>query len=134
VGVGRDVIAEPAKLEIPNLTLYVSRAMGADFEGWANDFLIKGNSSDEKEKSGAIWLADSGGKEVARLALSHVGISGLTTDPGDPSRYKVSLYVEGMRFSIGGAKAKERKAVNLAAAKVAPTSESKVVPAKATKK
>lgn len=134
VGEQRDSTVMAAKVEIPNLTLTVARAQGAEFEAWANDFLVKGNNGDDKEKAGALVFLDPALKETARLSLSNVGISGLTVDPKDPARLKVSLYVEGMRYTLAGAKPKAIKSAAVAA-KVAPAkAAAKVVPAKATKK
>jgi hypothetical protein len=134
IGEQRNSIATAAKVEIPNLTLSVARAQGAEFEAWANDFLVKGNNGDDKEKSGAIVFLDPTLKETARLSLTNVGISGFTVDPKDPARLKVSLYVEGMRYTLGGAKPKAVKSAAVAAKAAPAKAAAKVVPAKATKK
>jgi hypothetical protein len=130
IGVTRETTLQLAKVIVPNLTLTVGRGGAQDFEAWADDFLVKGNNSDEKEKSGAIVFTDQTmQKELARVTLGHVGVAGLSPS-ADGTDVNVTLYVESMRFTVGGAKPKEAK-LAAAASKAAPL---KLAPAKAVKR
>jgi hypothetical protein len=134
IGIVREPTKHAAKVTVPNITFKVSRASSADFEAWAEDFLLNG---DDKEKSGAIVLLDQSLKgELARVSLNHVGIAGLSPS-ADGAYFMATVYVESMRFSVGGAKVKEVKsaAVSKVAgeSKLAPAS-AKVVPAAAVEK
>jgi hypothetical protein len=132
VGEQRDYVKESGKLEIPDLTISVSRERAAEFEAWAEDFLLKGNNGSEKEKSGALVFLDPTLKsELGRVSLSNVGIAGLETDKSNPMHLSVRLYVEGMRLSVGGNKP---KALKLKAAATSKTAPAKLTPAAATKK
>ncbi len=108
VGAARQQEKEPGKLELPNLKLYVAMSKAQDFQSWFDDFVVKGNSGESQEKSGAlVYLAANGQDELARVTLQNVGIFRSAPRDAQPSaergaEWVVELYVESMRLSIGG--------------------------------
>ncbi|MCI0439288.1 MAG: phage tail protein, partial [Chloroflexi bacterium] len=104
IGDARDYLREPGKLEIPNLKLTISAADIQPWYVWFEDFVIKGNATQDKELSGSITLLGPDLKEeLATIELKQVGIFSLGLEPQDANqdafaRFKVELYVEQMSF------------------------------------
>ncbi len=100
VGELRDYQLEPSKVELPNIRLYVAPAGAADFVAWHEDFVLKGNATEDKEKSGSVALLSADGKEtLVELKLHNVGIFGLHDVLLDGTRaLQVDLYVERMEL------------------------------------
>ena len=107
VGELRDYQKEPTTIEYPNIRLYVSPADAADFIAWHEDFVLKGNCGDDREKTGSIALLASNGKDTAaELKLIHVGIFALHDVMLAGSRaLQVDLYAERMELVRPGATA-----------------------------
>jgi hypothetical protein len=98
VGEVRDYQLEPAKIELPNIRLYLSPTDAADFLAWHEDFVLKGNAAQDKEKNGSLELL-SGKETVVELKLHNVGIFGLRDVLLDGTRaLQVDLYVERMEL------------------------------------
>lgn len=92
-----------ASVEIPNLVFTITSSKADGFVSWFQDSVINGNAT---EKNGAIVLLNQDrSKELSRISLSGVGIFALSigNDDAGISRFKAKLYVEGMRYSVGGA-------------------------------
>lgn len=106
VGEQRFPHKEPGKLEFPNLKLTIGESSLSSWAGWFDDFVLKGNNGDDKEKSGRIAFLSSDLKtELAEIKLLNVGIYRLDPDPEDPTsadkiaRFTAELYVERMEFN-----------------------------------
>jgi phage tail-like protein len=100
---------EPGKIDFPNLRVTVAEAYAQTWIDWYEDFVRKGNNSDDYEKSGSIkFLAQDMTTELARVDLFGVGIFNLTDErPLDAgantiSRLVAELYVERMAFVFPG--------------------------------
>lgn len=108
VGELRDQAKEPGKYSLSNLTFTCSEADAADWMTWHEDFVIKGNCTDDKEKNAVITYKDQTlAKDLIVLTLKHVGIFNLTFDPltnGDDKihRIKVECYVEEIDAQFSG--------------------------------
>ena len=97
VGQYRDVDLEPTgHAELGNLvvTLPESRAQG--FQDWFEDFVIKGNSGQSREKHGTL---ESGSFS---LEFGNLGVSAITRPSGQPGamirKTRVEMYCESVRF------------------------------------
>ena len=104
VGELRDYQKAPSSLEIPNVKLTVSEAYAGTWASWLDDFLVKGNNSNDKERDGSIVYLDyTRQTELGRLNLFNCGIIGLSpqkTQAGSDAirRVQAELYCERMEF------------------------------------
>jgi hypothetical protein len=105
IGEQRDYTKAPVNLEIPNLVFYVSESHADSIAKWHEDFVVKGNNGQDKEKNGRIDLLSSSGQAVYSLELQHLGITHFTPEPyaaDDATRkVRVEMYVEQMKFTPG---------------------------------
>lgn len=106
VGEMRDYEKEPVALEMPNLVISIPEVLGQEFFKWHEDFVIKGNNTDDKEKGGTLeFLADAKvGKSFMVLQFNNVGIFKLSPDKMEAGsegirRIKAEMYCEDIRFS-----------------------------------
>jgi hypothetical protein len=107
VGELRDYQKEPAHIEIPNLVVTLAESHAHDFVAWHEDFVIRGNSGENNEKSGTLELLAPNLQEV----LFTVGFRGLgifklsRVDSGTTietiPRLQASMYCEEMTFTVG---------------------------------
>jgi len=107
-GAGSVYELEPTSMEIPNLVVYTTPDATQDWLAWFDDFVIKGNSGDDKERSGSLIFMNDAGTEVARVGLSHLGLFKVTpekVEAGSESirRVKCEMYCEDMSFKFGTA-------------------------------
>ena len=109
IGDARDYVKEPGKLEFPNLRVTLAETGAATWEAWFEDFVVKGDNDDAKEKSGAIvFLAPDLKRELGRVELFDVGIFALrraAQQAHDESvrRVTAELYCERMELQAAGA-------------------------------
>jgi len=97
---------EVTKLEIPNLKITFPVADIEPWAAWFDEFVIKGQNSQDKELSGVIELLDPGGEVLGRVDLLQVGIFSLSVERSEEvpaagvSRYVAELYAEkiGIQF------------------------------------
>jgi phage tail-like protein len=110
IGEIRDYEKAPSALEIPNVALTMAEANAGSWAAWLDDFLVKGNNSNDKERDGSIVYLDyTRQTELGRLNLFNCGIIRLApqkAQAGSESVRKVraELYCERMEFeskSIG---------------------------------
>lgn len=93
------------KIDIPNIKLRIVESQSKDFFAWHQDFVIKGNSSSENEKSGSLlFLSPDLKTELFRLDFSGLGIFALDPDPLTLSTNTIrhvtaQLYCDKMIFS-----------------------------------
>jgi hypothetical protein len=98
-GADRDYLKEPGKLEFPNVVLYVDRAKADDFVRWHEDFVIKGNNDEGKERSGTLRLTGSW-RDLA-VRFYNAGIFRIAdVVEGNSRLLKVYLYVERMELAL----------------------------------
>lgn len=96
----------PGKLEFPNLVVTFASASGPSWLSWFEDFVVKGNNGDDKEKSGRIvFLAPNLKDELGSIDLFHVGIYQLDDGVFDPvnepsALMRAYLYVERMKLNV----------------------------------
>jgi phage tail-like protein len=99
---------EPGKIDFPNLRVTVAEAYAQTWIDWYEDFVRKGNNSDDYEKSGSItFLSPDLRTELARVDLFGVGIFNLSDErplsgADTISRLVAELYVERMAFVFPG--------------------------------
>jgi phage tail-like protein len=121
VGQERDFGKEPGKLEFPNLTITFAESSAQSWLDWLDDFVVKGNSGDDKERSGTLeFLSPNQGTVLARIRFFNMGIvsvgpakavpnpcnNGCPADPDDVrdaiGKMQAVLYVERMEFEAAG--------------------------------
>jgi phage tail-like protein len=111
VGELRDYQKEPAHLEFGNLTVTMSESHADSWYQWFEDFVVKGNCDQSKEKSGSLaYLTPDLSTELFKVTFSNLGIFRLVeehTEAGAEGirRVKAELYVERMQLQYTGAAA-----------------------------
>jgi phage tail-like protein len=109
VGEQRDYEKTTAALVVPNVTLTLAQAYAGTWATWLDDFLVKGNNSDDKERSGSIVYLDQTLKaELGRLNLFNCGIVRLAPVKAQAGRETIQrvqaeLYCERMEFEAKAA-------------------------------
>lgn len=102
VGDVRDFQREPGQVEFPNLRVTLAESSAQSWRDWFDDFVVKGNNGDEREKNGAIVFLDAARKqELGRIELKNVGIFALRRplSTGEQiARVIAELYVESMEL------------------------------------
>jgi phage tail-like protein len=104
LGVQREVTKHPTKTSVSNVVLTVSEATARDFWNWYDSFLLKGENSQEKEKTIEIQLMGPDMKS-STLTLQGSGVGMVAMRPLSGSgenvaRVEVELYVD--KWAIGG--------------------------------
>ena len=121
-GEARDLSSKPGKLVFPDLHVTISEAAADSWNEWHRDFVINGNNSQEKEKTGKIELLSRDMKTVLlRINLRGVGIYGLRSDKAEAGseqirRVTADLYVEQMTLEFPGGDAAAADDANAPAA------------------
>jgi hypothetical protein len=113
VGESRDYQKTPATWDVSNIALHVGAQDIADFVNWHDDFVVKGNSGDDKERTLTLTLLDPSMKSpMLTFQASNVGIISVapedTIEEGQATgnkesirRYRVELYAERMTLNPG---------------------------------
>jgi hypothetical protein len=108
VGETRDYLKEPAHLEIPNLVIEMSESNAQSTVDWFNDFLVKGNNGQDREKFATLEILDPTMKTaLMTINLNNLGIfklEPLKTEANKDAilRIRASMYCETMQFNYGG--------------------------------
>lgn len=99
---------EPGRVEVPNIHVTISDGpTAASWQLWFEDFVIKGNNDESKEKTGTIvYLGPDLKTELGRVVLHNVGICALRHGKQDASGGVVrtldaELYCERVELQIG---------------------------------
>jgi hypothetical protein len=106
IGELRDYEKEPTSLELPNLVMTLPEADAAPFYQWFDDFVVKGNMGDDKERAGFLELLSPDFKTVLlRVNFSHLGIFSFSpikreANADGIARVKVEMYCE--QITLGG--------------------------------
>ena len=106
VGELRDMEKEPGRIEFPNLKITFSETSAQSWRDWFEDFVVKGNSGEDKEKNGTLtFLSPNRQDKLASINLFNLGIFRLAdaTPGGADAIHRVSaeLYCERMQFVPG---------------------------------
>lgn len=103
-GATRDATKFGGTLEIPNISLTVTEAQADAFYGWHEDFVIRGNNSQGRERNGSLeWLGPNASTVLGVLRFYQVGIMQVAPSPVGAekvARAQVELYVERMEFGL----------------------------------
>ncbi len=107
VGELRENEKEPAYLEIPNLVVTLAESHSKEFYDWHENFVIKGNNSQDQEKNGTLEFLTPNLQEVLfTLDFRRLGIFKLAPEKVEAGnenirRIKAEMYCEDMGFSYG---------------------------------
>ncbi len=104
VGVMRDYQKEPGKLEFPNLVIFLPEERAQTWIDWFDDFVIKGNCGDDKERTGTLdILAPNLQQILFTIKFTGLGICKLSRLNADSRseqarNIRIELYCEKMEF------------------------------------
>lgn len=105
IGEGRDYEKEATSVEIPNLVITMAESHSEAFYQWHEEFVIKGNCSEDKEKGGTLeYLAPDQKTVLFTLTFKNLGIFKIAPDKMEAGaegirRTKAEMYMEDVRFS-----------------------------------
>jgi len=108
VGHLRDYQREPAHIEFPNLVITCAEAYADELYAWHEEFVIKGNNDNSKEKTGMLqYLASDTKTALFTLEFQGLGIFKLTPEKVEAHsenirRVKAELYCEQIKFKAEG--------------------------------
>jgi len=97
---------QPGPLDFPNLTITLSQAGAETWFAWFEDFVVKGNNDQSKEKKGSIALLSPDMKdELLRIELFGLGIFALGPEKADAGSDKIAavtaqMYCERMELHV----------------------------------
>lgn len=117
VGEQRDYEQEPTSVEIPNLVITLPESHAKPFYDWHEDFVIKGNNSADKEKTGTLEYLSPNRKTVLfTVYFKGLGIYKVSPDKSEASaedirRVKAEMYCEDIRFSYNPGALEARRKV-----------------------
>lgn len=100
VGQRRDIQKGPSPPEYPNLVITLPESQAGLFYAWHQDFVIKGNNGQDKEKPGVLEILSPDLKSVlASLQFQNLGIFKVAPEPGQAGaeaigRIKAEMYCE----------------------------------------
>jgi phage tail-like protein len=106
VGELRDYEKEPASIDFPNLQISLAEASANDLYSWHEDFVIKGNNTQDKEKGGTLeYLTPDLKTVIFTLTFQGLGIYKLRPEKVEAGsetirRVKAEMYVEQMTFDF----------------------------------
>ena len=106
VGELRDYQKEAAHGELGNLTVTIAESHADSWYKWLDDFVVRGNCGEDKEKSGSLaYLAPDLKTELFTVSFSNLGIFKLGEEAIEAGaegirRVKAELYVEKMHFDF----------------------------------
>ena len=108
IGDARDFQKVAGRLEFPNLTITLAESSAKSWYDWFDDFVIKGNCDDSREKNGSIaLLAANRTDELLRIDLFNLGIFKMAADRAAANSDRVAtatahLYCERMELHAAG--------------------------------
>ncbi|MDP1947329.1 MAG: hypothetical protein Q8L77_07495 [Nitrospirota bacterium] len=108
VGDVRNYQKEPAKIEFPNLVLSLSESQAGPFYAWFEDFVVKGNNGQDRERPGVLELLAPDLKEVLlTVNFSNLGIFSFAPGKQESNaeairKVKVEMYCERLTLAQGG--------------------------------
>jgi hypothetical protein len=109
VGEARDFATEPTSVEIPNLVITFPETDSQTWYDWHENFVIRGNNTEDEEKTGTLEYLSSDLKTVLfTLNFSNLGIFKIADAKPESARdtvrrVKAEMYVEAIEFSYSPA-------------------------------
>ena len=106
VGDTRDYQREPTAIEFPNLRITLAESDAQSWVDWHEDFVVKGNNDESREKNGAlVFLSPDLKTELIRISFANLGIFRLAPamSAGEADaiqRFTAELYCERMEFLV----------------------------------
>jgi T4-like virus tail tube protein gp19 len=110
IGDARDYQRQAARLEFPNLKITLLESSAQSWFDWFDDFAMKGNNDDSKEKTGSIaFLSPNLAGELMRIDLFNLGIFRIGYDKRNANSdgaatVTAHLYCERMELHLAAAK------------------------------
>jgi hypothetical protein len=106
-GESSEPMLEPGTVSFPNLRITFAEAAVEPWLSWFDDFVVKGNCGEGKEKSGKLALLSPNHQTLASIKLFNLGIFRLGSIDSEAAddRMKLAraeLYCERMEFNLGG--------------------------------
>jgi phage tail-like protein len=107
IGDSRDYLKEPGKLEFPNLKITMSEVAAQTGSEWHEDFVIKGNNDEGREKNGVLeFLSPNRQDVIFTVKFFNLGIFKISTDKSEANadaikRVSGELYCERMEVQTG---------------------------------
>ena len=104
-GAERKVTSQTGPLEFSNLVITLRETDAGPFYAWYDDFAIKGNNGDDKERQGVLEFLAPDLKEVLfTVTLHHLGVFNFAPEKMEAGsdnirRVKVEMYCEAMQFT-----------------------------------
>ena len=95
------------RMEISNLVIQLAESQAGPFYDWFNDFAVKGNNGQDRERAGVLELLAPDLKEVLlTVSLGNLGIFGFTPDAQEAGsdrirRVTIEMYCERITLSQG---------------------------------
>ena len=115
------VEVEPSTLQIPNVVVTVAEAHAGDFLAWHDDFVVKGNNGQDREKEGKLEFLSANRQDVLfTLSLHGLGIFRIgrvkeTSGTAAVASVEAHMYCESMSFSYPKAAAAAQPATSTSA-------------------
>jgi len=109
VGEIRDYQQEATSVNVSNLVITLPESHADEFYRWHEDFVIKGNNGEDREKGGTLeYLTPNLAEVLFTLHFYHLGVFKITADKNEASgepirRLKVEMYCEDFRYDFSGA-------------------------------
>lgn len=103
LGEFRDFQKEPAHIEFPNLVVTVAESHADEFYKWHEDFVIKGNCDQGKEKGGSLTYLAPDLTDLFTLSFTGLGIFSAKPEKSESAsenikRVKFEMYCEQLTF------------------------------------
>ena len=104
IGDNRDLIREPGKVEFPNLKITLPESHASSFYAWHEDFVVKGNNSDNQEKTAVLEFLSPTQKVMLALEFKGLGVFKMAPVKGEGNQEQVAraraeMYCEQLNFS-----------------------------------
>jgi hypothetical protein len=91
-------VIRPAAIEVPNLVITVADASVGLFYNWLEDFVVKGNSAQDRERTGVLeYLSPNMGSVLLAVNFFNLGILKVSPEPAGTDavrRSRVEMYCE----------------------------------------
>jgi hypothetical protein len=110
IGDTRDFTKTPGRVEFPDLTVTMSDVSAQSWFDWFDDFVVKGNNDESREKNGSLSLLSANlADELMRIDFFNLGIFSIGADKAEANSDSVAtvtahIYCERMELRMGGAK------------------------------
>lgn len=106
IGEQRIATKEPTSIETPNLVVTLAESASQTWTAWFDDFVVKGQNSDEDEKNGKLsFLTPDLKSTLAEVRFFNLGIFRLEPEPKAVdtetlARIRAALYCERMELQV----------------------------------